>query len=274
MAAEWGSAAMQQAAQGSAVPTQTADLAFFLPISAAYVGVCLIWLAVRRVRPTSWPDEADVRFDRRWLDFALVLVVAAGVIGLGRAYDAGWLIPRGSGDWSYLTYDLNALIWYSPMFLVLALRRQSTATMLLTARGLPVKLGWGFVLALVGLAIYLGLRGELGRYGAVLGEAITLHALAHFVPVFLEAAAVAFAFLRLRAVLGTAPALLVPCVLFAAAHIPRSIEAGEGAGEIAAFFALNTLLPFAIFWTVLRSKDIVWIGIVHYLLDVAIGAFS
>ena len=70
------------------------------------------------------------------------------------------------------------------------------------------------------------------------------------------------------------PSLVVPCLLFAAAHIPRQLEAERGAGAIAAFFALDTLLPMAIFATVIRSRDVVWIGFAHYVMNVATGAFE
>jgi len=44
--------------------------------------------------------------------------------------------------------------------------------------------------------------------------------------------------------------------------------------KIAAFFLLNTLLPTAVLYVVQRSADCIWIGIVHYLMDVAIDAFD
>jgi hypothetical protein len=80
----------------------------------------------------------------------------------------------------------------------------------------------------------------------------------------------AFAFVRLRWVIGTAAAIAIPSLLFAAAHVPGQVEAGRDVVHIAVFFAFNTALPAAILWTVQRSRDVVWIGLVHYLMDIAI----
>ena len=67
--------------------------------------------------------------------------------------------------------------------------------------------------------------------------------------------------------------MLIPCLLFAIAHVQRGIDSGQTTSELIAFFVLNTALPFVIFLTVVRSRDVVWIGLVHYLLDVATRAF-
>jgi hypothetical protein len=208
---------------------QQASAAFFVPIVAAWLGVCLLWWALDRARPGLWPRVEPPPSERPWLDFGLVFVVAAALLGVGQLYRAGWLLPAATGAWSHLTFNLNTLIIYSPLFLALALRRQPLSTVYLSARGLGTKLAVGAVLALSGLALYQTLRGELAAFPAVLGEAV--------------------------------------------AHVPRGIESGLGPAEIAAFFCLNTLLPLAIFFVVFRSRDVVWVGVVHYLLDIAIDAF-
>jgi membrane protease YdiL (CAAX protease family) len=74
--------------------------------------------------------------------------------------------------------------------------------------------------------------------------------------------------------MGLWPAVLIPAVLFAAAHIPRQLAGDSSGGTIAAFFVLNTLLPAAILYTVFVSRDIIWMGLVHYVMDIAIDAFG
>ncbi len=173
-----------------------------------------------------------------------------------------------------MAFNLNTLLIFSPLFAVAAVCRHGLASMFLSARGLPLKLAVGLALALLGLAVFLGLRGELHRAPDVLAGAVAPRALAHALPVFLEGVALAFLYVRLRWALRSVAALLLPCVLFAAAHVPRGIDEGQALGEIAAFFALNVLLPLPILWVVVRSRDVIWIGVVHFVLDVAIDAFG
>jgi membrane protease YdiL (CAAX protease family) len=116
--------------------------------------------------------------------------------------------------------------------------------------------------------------GELALVPDTLARSVRGRSLNHLLPVFLEGVAVAFLWTRLAGVLGPRAALVVPCLLFAAAHVPSGIERGDGPWTLAAFFALNTLLPLAILANVARSRDVVWVGVAHYFLDVAIRAFD
>ena len=91
---------------------------------------------------------------------------------------------------------------------------------------------------------------------------------------FLEGVAIAFVYERLRWAMGGWASIWVPCLLFAAAHVPRSIESGRPPEEILIWFGFNTLLPAMILLVLRRSRDVIWIFFPHYLLDVAIGAFG
>ena len=262
-----------------AAPVQQAAASFFVPITVAYLAACGGWLLLARLLPglRLWPppeQEAQARSSRPWLDLGVALLAAAAVLALGQAYNAGWLLPSGEGIASYVSFNVNTLLIFSPLFAVMLLRRQGPDSVYLSARALPQKLAAGAALALVGLAVFLGLRGELDRAPAVLAGTVAPRSLEHAIPVFLEGVAVAFLFVRLRWALGAPAALLVPCLLFAAAHVHGDIEQGRPAAGVVAFFALNTLLPCAIFAVVARSRDVVWIGVVHYVLDVAIEAFG
>ena len=81
------------------------------------------------------------------------------------------------------------------------------------------------------------------------------------------------AYLRLVGNDGEAPSWASRAVFFAAAHIPGSLEEGRSFAYIAAFFVFNGTLTTAILYTVQRSRDVIWIGVVHYLMDIAIEAF-
>jgi hypothetical protein len=167
---------------------------------------------------------------------------------------------------------IDNLIIFSPIGLVLWARRQSLDTVFVSPRRLPEKFALGLVLGILSLSLYSALRGEASLIPSRLLSATTLDKLVDFLPVFLEGVALAFGYVRFRWLAGTILALTLPPVLFAAAHIPAQIANERTLAYMAVFFAFNTVLGSAILWTVARSRDVIWIGIVHYLVDVAIEA--
>jgi len=256
---------------------QIAGLEFFVPIAAAYLVVCATWWAVRRFAGDQWPDETTAATSNQWIDLAMIVVAIAGVFGIGAAYRAGLLIPDNGpatdGNWSYLVTAINLSLPFLAIFVCLAIRRQSTATVWMTARAMDWKLGTGLFSAILGVLCFCLLRGELDRLPFILSDSITLHSLSHGPAVFLEVVAIAFVFERLRWAIGRPAAIAIPCVLFALAHIPSGIESGRSVNELVAFFAFNCILPAIIFITVMRSRDVIWIALPHYFLDVAMGVF-
>ena len=66
--------------------------------------------------------------------------------------------------------------------------------------------------------------------------------------------------------------LIAPGVVFAATHIPRQLDSGMDTGEMVGYFAVTAGITFFVLYTLERSRDVIWLGIVHYLMDVAIGA--
>jgi hypothetical protein len=198
---------------------QTATAFFFAPVAAAYLLACAGWLAFDRFAALA-RDEREARSERPYLDFVLCLAVAGGIFALGAAYRNGWLLPTGrhwSGRCGWL---VDNLIIYSPIAAVLAVRRQSAATVFLSARRLPEKIVLGMALGAAGVSLYSALRGEAAFIPSRLLAAVHVDKLVDFVPVFLEGVAMAFGFVRFRWLAGTAAALAVPAVLFALAHVP------------------------------------------------------
>ena len=245
----------------------------FGPLTAAYLAACGGWLLLRRLKPLWWPQSMPQHTNRKWLDFTLVFVVAAMVIGLGEAYRAGWLLPARSGALGDLFWQVNNLIIYAPVFVIVAHRAQSTETIYVSPKGLPVKLAAGLVLGLVAVGVFLALRGEPGRFPGVVAASVHRENLRNFLPVFLEGVVLAFAFVRLQWAFGQWPALITPGIVFAAAHIPRQLENGLALPEMAAYFAVTAGITFVVLSTVRWSRDVIWVGIVHYFMDIVIGAF-
>lgn len=247
---------------------------FFLPTAAAYLIACGGWFAVTRFGSGWWPDEEWPTTERRWLDLGLVVVTVVGIMALGQLYREGLLLPHpGDGFLGALAWNANNVIIFAPLFLVLAARRQHPRTAFLSPRGLGKKLALGLGLGVLSVLVFVGLRGELARLPGILVTTVGLDSLRNFFPVFMEGAAVAFVFVRLKWAIGLWPAILLPSLVFALAHVPGSLEAGRSLGYIASFFFFTGGLTSAILYTVQRSRDVVWIGLVHYLMDVAIEAF-
>ncbi len=118
------------------------------------------------------------------------------------------------------------------------------------------------------------LRGDIAATPQALQKSISLHALSHFPAVFLEAVAVAFVFVRLRWVVGTFWAIAIPSVLFALGHVPSGIEYDRTVTELLTFFMFNSCFAATICGVVAKSRDVIWIAIPHYILDVASGLFG
>jgi hypothetical protein len=251
---------------------QTATAFFLLPVAVAYLTACGLWLACdwrfRLSRSEPPPSESD----HPYADVLLTVVAAAGIFLLGAIYRQGWLLPTGPSAAGRIGWLIDNAIIYSPIAAVLALRRQSVRTIFLSPARLAEKISLGLVLGVIAVALYSGMRRELGEVPGYLRSALTMDKLIDFAPVFLEGVALAFAFVRLRWVVGAPLAIAIPSLLFAAAHVPGQVEAGRDVAHMAAFFAFNTALPAAILWTVARSRDVIWIGLVHYLMDIAIRA--
>ena len=117
------------------------------------------------------------------------------------------------------------------------------------------------------------LRGELSRLPAILKSAVQLDSLSNFPAIFLENVALAFLFVRLKWAVGVRWAIGVPAVLFALAHVPGSLAEGDPMGHIVTFFFLTGGLTVVILYTAYRSRDIIWLGVVHYMMDIVIKAF-
>ncbi len=252
---------------------QQTDTEFMVPVAAAYLVVCITWWVSKYLAGEKWESEEKPETDHRWLDLLMMFVGIVGVFAAGQAYRAGLRIPDLPQSWQYLTVAINLCIPFLPLFFVLLVRRQSFLTIWISWRAIHWKLATGILSAIVGLATWLTIGNQWERLGEIARDSVTLHSLAHAMPVFMEGVAIAFVFVRLRWVAPNWLAILIPSLLFAAAHIPRFTETDQSLLAVAIFVGFNTAVAAMAFTTALRARDIIWIAIPHYIMDIAIGAF-
>lgn len=214
---------------------------FFLgPVATAYLVAAALWLAYDWRYKLCASEPPLEESDHSYWDLLLTVVTAAGIFLFGEVYRRDWLLPAGSTPVGRLGWFVDNLIIFSPIAVVLAVRRQSPRTVFLSPTRLPEKIGLGLALGVIAVTLYSALRGEVREVPGYLVSALSPNKIVDFFPVFMEGVAVAFAFVRLRWVTGTALAILIPSLLFAAAHVPGSLAEGRDWGYIAIFFAFNT----------------------------------
>ncbi|MEP5610869.1 MAG: CPBP family glutamic-type intramembrane protease [Cyclobacteriaceae bacterium] len=246
---------------------------FIVPLTIAYGAICGLWFYMNS-RTNWWPLESIKKSDNPWLDFSLSLIAAAGILGIGQLYSAGYLVPSSDGSIiNSLTWILNNLIIFSPIAIVLLMRKQKLSTVFISLEKIHLKLAFGALGSIVGIVIFLLLRGELSRLPSLLAAAIQLKSLSYFPAIFLENISLAFLFVRLKWAIGTKWAIIIPAILFAFSHVPGSLAEGDPWSHIITFFFLTGSLTTFILYTAYRSRDIIWLGIVHYMMDIVIKAF-
>lgn len=245
---------------------------FIVPLTIAYGTICGLWFIFSQTK-IIWSINSIHNSKNPWLDFALALVAVIGVLIIGQLYSAGYLINSSSNKWNLVIWPLNSFLIFCPIFLTLIFRKQGLQTVFISKHSLAKKLIFGMVSSFIGIALFLILRGELGRLSEIGIHSISLKTLSNFPAIFFENIALAFLFVRLKWTVGIKWAIGIPSVLFAFAHVPGSIAEGDPFIHIVTFFFLTGGLTTFILYTAYRSRDIIWLGVVHYLMDVAIKAF-
>ncbi|MEM7296657.1 MAG: CPBP family glutamic-type intramembrane protease [Bacteroidota bacterium] len=246
---------------------------FILPLTVSYLAICGLWFLLNKYRK-SWQIVFIDTSKKPWVDLILGIVAAVAILAIGQLYSAGYLIPRIDNELlNRLTWPLNNILIFSPIFIVLILRKQNLKTVFISKRDLPIKLTFGLASSFIGIVLFTALRGEWNRIPEILNHAIQAETLSNFPAIFFENMAVAFLFVRLKWVVGIKWAISIPALLFALAHVPGSLAEGDPWSHILTFFFLTGSLTTVILYTAYRSRDIIWLGVVHYFMDVVIKAF-
>ena len=248
---------------------QQSKLIFFIPLMAGYASASLIsyflFLKFGLISKKEIPKTK-----KSFSELIYILIAIIGIFILGRIYSAGYLIPS---KFNPMAWIINNLIIYSPIFIILIFRKQSTVTIWISFNKWYLKLAFGVLASIVALSIFLILRSEWHRWPEIIEKSISIEGLSYFPAVFLEGVALAFIFVRLKWVFNLKFAITIPALLFALAHLPRAISNGDPWWDMLFFSIINGTITVYVLYTCDRTKDIIWIGLVHYFLDVATNAF-
>lgn len=253
---------------------------FFFAVAMAYFIPSLLTIGLIKIKPGFLGETACLEDlappKNKWLDFVVAILVIASILGLGGLYRNGYLLPDKirDGQAFNVMFLLNNFVIYLPLFVALVIRHQSLKTIYISTTKIENKLLAGILMAILGCLIFYGLTKTTNRISQDLETAFSRHSLQFFPPVFLEGAGVAFVFVRLRWITSKWVAILIPAFLFAIAHLHYSIEAGKSFVYTISFFLFNVGIVSGLLFMLQRVRDILWIGILHYFMDVAINAFN
>lgn len=247
---------------------------YFFPLLLAYGVPCLLWFLIHHYKPSFWPNVTISRPQKPWKDMLYALLAVAGILGLGQLWRAQLLLPtpEQEGLLAFSVWWINNLIIFSPVFITVLLRKQKLNTVFLSFSGFPVKIGFGLLTSFLGVELYMLFNG--GHAWEIMKKGLEYENFKNFLPVFLEGVGLAFLFVRLKWVVGLKWAIAIPAVLFSLAHIPRALVNETALELVIVDSILTALVTVIVFATTARSRDIIWLGILHYFLDIAIGAFS
>ncbi|MHC4825420.1 MAG: hypothetical protein ACYTEY_02565 [Planctomycetota bacterium] len=230
-------------------------------------GVALLgWLAAARALPKLWPRCDAPTFPHPWVEIGLAMVAGVIVLVLGQLYLREWLLPRAPGLLGGVSDACNQIIIFSPLLLLLALRRHPLRTAWLPLDRVWLRILVGTLLALISILVFTMARPESDHWLAVVGRVYHPQNLSHLVQVFLEDVAIAILFVRFRAAIGLRRTIALVAILFALGHIPSLLADGAGIAELASLL-LDAGLAVVVLSVVQRSADIWWFWSIHFALD-------
>ena len=153
----------------------------------------------------------------------------SAVVGVGLLYSKGWLLPGTSRHRPALD-AVNQLLIYSPVALLLVLRRQGLETAWLPTRRVVSRVGIGLALAFLALLLYASVRTGLQAWPDLVAHTYQPRHISYLVQVLLEDVSIAVLFVRCRACsrgfsrTGVVAAIAQSCC---ALHVPGLLASGR-----------------------------------------------
>jgi hypothetical protein len=161
------------------------------------------------------------------------MVAGVTVLAIGQLYLREWLLPKAPGLLGGVADACNQILIFSPLFLLLALRRHSLRTAWLPIDRVWLRILVGTVLALSSILVFTMARSESDHWLVVVRRVYQPQNLSHLVQVFLEDVAIAILFVRFRSAIGLRSTIALVAILFAVSHVPSLLADGAGITELA-----------------------------------------
>ena len=160
----------------------------------------------------------------------------------------------------------NQVIIFSPMLLLLWVRRQPLSSAWIQTQRVWARLLVGMLLAALAILVFTTVRAGSANWFEVVPKVYQPGNLPLAVQVWLEDVAIAILYVRLRAAMGTPLSVVLVAVLFAGGHIPALISDGVALADLSSVI-LDAGLVVAVIAVLQRSGDIWWIWCVHFAMD-------
>jgi hypothetical protein len=194
-----------------------------------------------------------------------VLVAAVGIIALGQLYQRGIRLPgRGFGGLGEL---INQAVIFSPIFVLVVVRRHTLESLWLPRRNISLRLLIGIVIAAVALTAFTVVKYGPSALAQTPVLVLRQSNLGLAGQMLFEDVAIAAMMVRLGAALKRKwlAAVLVGA-LFSGGHIPAMLTAGAPLSEFI-WRAFDFILAAGVVMTLQRSSDIWWFWPVHFVMD-------
>jgi hypothetical protein len=237
----------------------------YTPLVVAYLVGLGGWLLASRLLPGVWPREAGREFERRWKEFGIALIGAVGVLAMGQLWSKGIRLPE-RGTLGPLLASINQALIFTPILLVVVIRRQPWTSAWLPGARILTRLLVGLVLASLAVSAYSLMREGADPPWILMGRIWRYEHIDKMVQVFFEDLTIAILFVRLAGAIGKGWATVVVACLFAAGHIPAMVAQGATWSELAGLLR-DAGLGVAVILVLQRSRDVVWFWCIHFCLD-------
>jgi hypothetical protein len=223
------------------------------------------WLGVSRVHTSLWSKSQSPSFVQPWREVAFALLACGVIMVVGQAYVHGYLF-KAQGSLRPLTGAMNQILIFSPVFLLLAIRRQGLDTAWLPVKRIWQRLLVGLSLALLAILAFTATRAGSDSWLTVVPRVYSPKNLSFAVEVFCEDIAIAILFVRFQAAMGALLSIILVALSFVAAHLPTLIALGVPL-EQTLFLFLDAGLGVLALAVLPHSQDIWWFWCLHFAMD-------
>ena len=230
-----------------------------------YAVALIGWLLADRVFPSLWPRREPASFNRPWIEVLWAIISVIGILLVGQLYTRGWLLPDLESI-ETLIEVCNQILIFSPILVLLAVRRHPLSSAWLPMDKIWARLAVGLTLGFIAIFAFTIARTGSDSWLTVVPRVYHPKNFGLLVQVLLEDITIAILFVRFRAVLRLRVTIALVAVLFAAGHIPALLTGGAILSELSSL-VLDAGIGIAILSVVQRSADIWWFWCVHFAMD-------